>query len=293
MHSREHRVRPGVRPGVIFSAAVLSIALIGWCDYITGPKLSFSLFYLLPIVACGWWTTERLAVVTAGWAAIVWLLADVPFRMSEVLALPLWNAGTRVAIFVGVGFLTARVRRNTSELQVLNARLADLLAQESALARTDPLTGLANGRAFREALGRGLARSQRNGEPMCVVYIDIDNFKRVNDAFGHAAGDQVLGRIAALLRETLRGGDVPARLGGDEFAAACWDVEREVAISIAKRLVEQISGVGGDYPGTDLGASAGVAHFEHATESTDAILAAADAAMYEAKARGKNTVVVR
>jgi diguanylate cyclase (GGDEF)-like protein len=284
--------RSRARAGLLFTAAVVIITLIGWCDYITGPAIAFSLFYLVPVAVCGWWAGERLAVLAGLWAALIWLLADIPFRLSE-MPIPLWNGATRVAIFVAVAMLTARVRRNTRELEGLNTRLERLLAQESALARTDQLTGLPNARAFREALAAGVARSQRRDEPMCVAYVDVDNFKRVNDAFGHAAGDQVLGRIADVLREELRAGDLPARLGGDEFAVVCWDVPEEVGTAIAERLVAEVRAIAADYPGTGLGASVGLAHFEHPPASIEEVLATADAAMYEAKGRGKGTVAAR
>jgi K+-sensing histidine kinase KdpD len=157
--------RRRTRSTIIFAAAVLSIIAIGWLDFVTGPALGFSLFYLVPIVACAWWAGERLAVIAAALAALNWLLADMPFRLSEHLAIPVWNAVTRSAIFVSVALLVARTRRNTRELQGLNERLGRMLAEESALARTDQLTGLPNARAFREALAAGVARSRRSDEP--------------------------------------------------------------------------------------------------------------------------------
>jgi diguanylate cyclase (GGDEF)-like protein len=126
-----------------------------------------------------------------------------------------------------------------------------------------------------------------------VSYFDLDNFKRVNDAHGHAAGDDVLVRFAAALKAQTRATDLPARTGGDEFALLLWRADADEARSAAGRIVAAAAEIGRQWPDTGFGASAGVAWFERCPADADAILRAADEAMYEAKAAGKGQVRLR
>jgi diguanylate cyclase (GGDEF)-like protein len=125
-----------------------------------------------------------------------------------------------------------------------------------------------------------------------VAYLDLDNFKGVNDRYGHVVGDELLSRIGAALRSTIRAGDIAARLGGDEFAILFWNAERGAIEGIAQRVIERIDEVGHDYPEAGLGASVGIAHFTGVPESVEDILTRADHAMYQAKAAGKGCLVV-
>ncbi len=270
--------------------AVVVVLAIGWIDWVTGPDYGFSLFYLVPVVTCGLLLGRAPAIAVAAIASLAWFVADVTQREDLYLKVSLWNATTRLAIFVGMALLTARLRRDRDELAALSARLQQLLDGESVLARTDPLTGLQNRRGFREALEIELARSRRSGVHLCLAYIDIDNFKNVNDARGHLAGDDLLRHFAAALRETIRGGDLAARLGGDEFGVLFIDVPEPVARAIADRILARMADLARAYPHCALGASIGLAFFETAPEHAHDLIVAADAAMYEAKDRGKGRV---
>jgi diguanylate cyclase (GGDEF)-like protein len=155
-------------------------------------------------------------------------------------------------------------------------------------ARTDALTGLANRSSFtsalRAALDLGVAGS------VSVLFIDLDDFKNVNDVLGHAAGDELLRQVAARLRECTRPGDVCARLGGDEFAILLEDRTGSTAMAVAQRLVEAVGApVRLQGQVARVGASVGVTH---ATNETDVeqLVQQADVAMYAAKANGKNRV---
>ncbi len=270
--------------------AVVVVLAIGWIDWVTGPDYGFSLFYLVPVVTCGLLLGRAPAIAVAAIASLAWFVADVTQREDLYLKVSLWNATTRLAIFVGMALLTARLRRDRDELAALSARLQQLLDGESVLARTDPLTGLQNRRGFREALEIELARSRRSGVHLCLAYIDIDNFKNVNDARGHLTGDDLLRHFAAALRETIRGGDLAARLGGDEFGVLFIDVPEPVARAIADRILARMADHARAYPHCALGASIGLAFFETAPEHAHDLIVAADAAMYEAKDRGKGRV---
>jgi diguanylate cyclase (GGDEF)-like protein len=171
-----------------------------------------------------------------------------------------------------------------------NARLHRAVKRQAV---TDELTDLANRRRFSETLKLEVRRAERFGHPLALVLADLDDFKLVNDRFGHQAGDEVLRRFAAVMRECVRDVDLAARYGGEEFALLLPDTGLEGAGRLAERLAESFNGlvlrdpVHGDLRVT---ASFGVAAYPEATTS-DELLAAADRALYAAKAAGKNRVV--
>lgn len=189
--------------------------------------------------------------------------------------------------------LAARVRVGLR----LQKALLDLAAKNEILeklALTDPLTGLANRRAFEEALGAELARSGRHGRPASLLFFDLDLFKKVNDDHGHPIGDQVLSGFSAVLRRGCRRGDLAARLGGEEFAILLPMTGRIPAALVAERIRRATEahplGLTVAVPVT---VSAGVASTEGLSGVPDAVglLRRADEALYRAKAEGRNRVV--
>ncbi|WP_042338479.1 diguanylate cyclase [Paraburkholderia ferrariae] len=183
-------------------------------------------------------------------------------------------------------------------------RYLDASEQLAALARSDPLTGLANRRHFGEAFAQTLDRAARapgNPASVALLMIDIDFFKRVNDRWGHAAGDRVLEILAGLMRANLRSVDTPARLGGEEFAALLPDTDRATATAVAERLrtaVEAHVAQNGGEPNAarpetiPFSISIGVAASpEDCPADYEALLAVADRRLYAAKENGRNRVV--
>ena len=171
-----------------------------------------------------------------------------------------------------------------------NARLHAVVREQAV---TDPLTELANRRRFMAALGTELQRAERFGELVAVVLADIDNFKAVNDTFGHQTGDRVLAAFADVLRERVRDIDLAARLGGEEFAVLLPGTDLAGGERLAERLrdaVERLRLPGADGARVSITASFGVAAYPESATAGD-LLAAADAALYAAKLRGKNRVV--
>ncbi len=165
----------------------------------------------------------------------------------------------------------------------------NLHTQLETQAVTDSLTGLLNRRGFHQALESSLARVDRNGKRMAILYIDLDGFKRINDSLGHDAGDEILCKVARLLETCMRPYDIIARMGGDEFTALLDSLDQpEDAARVAEKLIELIS-VRHKIDGTEvtLGASIGIAHFPDCGVSVDQLLRSADMAMYEAKRAGR------
>jgi diguanylate cyclase (GGDEF)-like protein len=172
-------------------------------------------------------------------------------------------------------------------IAVATTRLKQALAVERALGRTDPTTEAANARAFREAAEREMARMARSGGPLSVAYLDLDDFKLINDGLGHAAGDRVLRRTAEVLMEHARATDVVARLGGDEFVVLLPDTPAVEAVAAAERLRSLVADGVNAGPNV-VRASAGVATFVTPPRSVEQLITFADQQMYEAKRLGKD-----
>jgi diguanylate cyclase (GGDEF)-like protein len=170
-----------------------------------------------------------------------------------------------------------------------NARLHDVVQRQAI---TDDLTGLVNRRRFIAALQAEVERARRFGSPLTVVLADLDDFKRVNDVFGHHAGDDVLRSFAELVQSHIRDVDVPARIGGEEFAILLPETDSEGAARVAERMRHSSSSVPvlvAEGQTVSVTSSFGVAELV-AGQSGDDLMRAADAALYRAKARGKNRV---
>lgn len=274
------------------AALLAAIAIVGLIDYQSGPEIGMSIFYVAAIAAGAWYGGLAEAIVTALAATACWFAADLSAHGAPHVWISAWNGTTRLVMYVSIGVLTAIVRADRDRLREVNDRLAGALEAERSVARTDSLTGLPNSRAFYEKLDRVIAISGSTAEAVCIGLIDIDNFKRVNDIYGHAAGDDLLKRIADEVRGAVRSDDFAARLGGDEFVILFREFDPAAAEAVGGRIVDRVTAISGEFPGTDLGASIGIAVFTGTPESRDAIIFRADNAMYEAKAAGRRRVVV-
>ena len=191
--------------------------------------------------------------------------------------------------------LDAQVRAQTAELrkraELLEAQTRELEQKSLALERlsvTDALTGLPNRRALDEALAQELERAQRYGQAMTVVILDIDHFKQVNDGHGHAVGDLVLQRFAALMGAQVRANDIVGRWGGEEFLLLCPGTGADGGQALAEKLRATLAAHAFEGLGCRT-ASFGVAALGEG-ESLQSLLSRADAALYEAKRRGRNRV---
>jgi diguanylate cyclase (GGDEF)-like protein len=221
---------------------------------------------------------------------------------STRLCIPLVTHDELVGMLHLEGLATqAKLREEQEQLAVTvaeqlalalgNARLRESLRRQSVL---DPLTGLFNRRYFEETLRRELARSRRMASPLSLVVLDVDHFKRVNDGYGHAAGDAVLRAIAQLVRQSIRDCDVACRYGGEELVILMPDCSQPDAARRAESLRADLAGAPPmlDGSGPDaITASFGVAEFPIHGPDAEALFRAADKALYQAKREGRNRVV--
>ncbi|MDB5850247.1 MAG: hypothetical protein JWP29_3999, partial [Rhodoferax sp.] len=173
------------------------------------------------------------------------------------------------------------VRERTHELEMATLELANQ-------ARTDPMTGLLNRRGFEPQWQHAIALARRSGRPLSAVMVDIDHFKRVNDNFGHEAGDEVIKHLARTLTTRLRSTDLVARLGGEEFVAMLPDTDIEGARLIAQQLVDAMAAELLPVAG-QVTISAGVADLAEVLDGPT-LLRHADEALYLAKRSGRNRV---
>ena len=158
----------------------------------------------------------------------------------------------------------------------------------------DPLTGLYNRRYMQEFLERELQSARRRHRPVAVMMLDLDHFKRYNDAFGHAAGDRTLAAVGEILLHSIRADDIACRYGGEEFALILPECSVQQAVARAESIRMRIAGIyfqPGERPESSMTISVGVAAFDETTDRVGMLLKLADDALYEAKRAGRNRVV--
>jgi diguanylate cyclase (GGDEF)-like protein len=204
---------------------------------------------------------------------------------DEALSLQLVECGAQDCLLKGSfdGANLLRSLRQARERKRCATRLTDL-------ARTDPVTGLANRSGFNQRIAAALSRARRQERHLAVMYLDLDGFKEVNDRYGHSAGDALLKVIGARLSSVVRDYDAVARLGGDEFALLLEDIGDDIdPVEFAERVIHALAQpMLVDGATHTLTASMGVALYPEAGETGEALLHAADLAMYAAKRRGRN-----
>ncbi len=252
------------------------MALIGLVDYATGDEITFAILYLLPVAGATWLMGRSAGVFFAVISAVSSLGADLfaGHRYSHP-AIPYWNT------FVRFGFFLTVV--------VILSRLQASYEREKALSTHDALTGVLNGRAFQERAGAEIERARRYGHPLTVAYIDLDDFKAVNDRFGHSTGNTVLRTVADAARRNVRATDTVARLGGDEFALLFPETGGESAGATLAKISSLIS-ASLEKDGWPVGLSIGAVTFRTPPDSIDEMLHDADVLMYEAKRAGKGRI---
>lgn len=221
----------------------------------------------------------RVRRPSGGWAHV--LEKILPRRDDGGGFLGLIASGSDVTAIKRSEELLARANRE------LEREVARRTAEIERLMLTDPLTGVGNRRFLGERLEAAVERSDREGRPFTVAFVDLDHFKAVNDHYGHNVGDRVLGRVAGTLRANLRENDVVARYGGEEFVVVFPDTSLTSALSIAERIRAAVSRIRMAGLADTVGVSIGLAE-RLPGESSCLLLGRADGALYRAKRQGRN-----
>jgi diguanylate cyclase (GGDEF)-like protein len=222
----EEKVPPRGLPWRKIIWQVLSLCLVvslGLLDYLTGRELAFFQFYLIPVVLSGWFAGRWAAIFVAVISTLTWGVVDTwkgnPYSNPGIAY---WNAISRMIIFLLAAFVIAGNRRR--------------LEQQTLLARVDALTHASNSRYFLELIQDAIKHSQQNARPFTLIYIDLDNFKKVNDNLGHSTGDAALAKIVRIMSNNIRDADQIGRMGGDEFAILLENTAEAAAHAALERL---------------------------------------------------------
>jgi diguanylate cyclase (GGDEF)-like protein len=261
---------------LLISVASVMVILVGILNHIAGPQLALTIFYMISVALVTWFSERWIGFLFSILSTLTWLIADITsgatYSSSDI---PYWNGVARLgSLFI---------------LTFVLSTLKSALKEEKETSRIDFLTGIRNRRYFIELVNMEINRARRYEHPFTVVCLDLDNFKTVNDRFGHTTGDILLRLVARTIRENIRVTDTVARLGGDEFAILMPETGRNVA----EVIVQRVQKVNLDYMrkyGWPVTLSIGAATFASPPSTVDEMLRISDQLLYNAKNNGKNSI---
>ena len=254
---------------------LIAVLLIGIIDYFVVVDISLSVLYLLPIAFASWYGERWFSIVLILISTIDWFVAESAAKNSIYLSLLVWNTTVRLAVFITVAYLLSNLKSSYE--------------RERYLAQNDGLTEIANRRFFLEILETEYKRSLRYKRAFTLAYFDLDNFKQINDRFGHQTGDKLLKLVAQASQKQIRQFDTIARMGGDEFALLLPETNYENAKQVLDRLHQHLMEAIEAYSPT-ISFSVGAVTFLTLPNSLDEILETVDNLMYEVKKSGKNGI---
>ncbi len=260
---------------IIVISFLLSL-LIALIRYFTGHEYAVSIFYLFPIILVSWNVGKRAGIFISFIGALSWLVVDL--LMIDAFSkqtIPYINETFRLIVFLIITTIISELKKSID-------------AQRS-LARTDPLTGMFNRRSFFEYADMELSKARRLNYPVSIIFLDLDNFKNVNDVLGHSTGDKLLHSVAETIKKNLRSIDISARFDGDEFCILLSATGSESSLFTAKKLQEKLFCLMREN-GWPVTSSIGVATYEELPESAGEMVIKADNLMYYAKKNGKNKI---
>jgi diguanylate cyclase (GGDEF)-like protein len=263
------------KAAVVVIGLVLVLAM-GEVDYITGYESAFSIFYVFPVFLVTWFVGLRWGIIFSVLSGFTWLAADLlSGHHYSNPAIAFWNMMVRATTFMIIASTVSQLNR--------------VLSAEKNFARTDALTGISNTKHFQELASRMVRQNEKDNKQCAVGFIDLDNFKNINDEYGHSTGDQLLKLAAGIIKQNLREEDVVARLGGDEFGVIIFATTQKTAETIFDRIRKNFlfEMKKRKWPVTFSG---GVVYFENCTASVDEMIGMADRLMYTVKKNGKDGI---
>ena len=274
LHNRLFSWLDGISRPLLVAASVLCMVVIAALDYLAGAY-SLAILYVIPIFLCSWFAGK--------WPGFCIALACGASRLVSNLAVAM-NSATG-ALYIGVAIDVCYMLL----LSLMFSTLKRKLDNERNMARTDPLTKAWSRRGFYELAEYEISRSRRYSRPLTFAYLDLDNFKLVNDQLGHQAGDKLLCDVADFIRRNSRKSDLLARVGGDEFAIMLPETDMSSArIALDKLRTGLLEEMG--QAALPVSFSMGIVSCDPFFEDVDEILKEADTLMYSVKSHGKNGI---
>ena len=256
----------------LFVTACIFIVLLGLLDYIIGSNLTLFPLYLVPVFLGTWFIGMWAGVTMSVLSALSWSLSDLGFEYSIILY---WNVFSEAALFLFVTYLLLLLKGYRE--------------REQGMARTDVLTGAVNKQSFLELADREIARMRRFHRPFTTAYMDVDNFKSVNEALGHQAGDALLQLIVKTMQDNTRATDIVARTGEDEFMFLFPETGYEMAQSTIDKIKRRLNAIARENK-YSVTFSFGMVTYQEPPPSVDTILKLADDVLSKGKAKGKDTI---
>jgi diguanylate cyclase (GGDEF)-like protein len=258
---------------VIFISLML-LAMLGWIDYLTGDY-SMIVFYLIPVSLVAWFVTWHSGLFFCLLALMTRFIADEvssSFSLNNA-KLHYWNLFIEFVFLLIMSLLFSALRKN--------------LDSEKTRASTDSLTGALNRRAFFDIAEYELNRSQRYKHATTIAYIDLDNFKGINDRLGHTIGDNLLVTVTKTITSNIRSSDILSRFGGDEFVILLPETKTEAAAAFLGKIQNQLNQAmaAKNWP---VSFSIGAITYLNAPPGVEEVIKKADMLMYEVKRSGKN-----
>jgi diguanylate cyclase (GGDEF)-like protein len=260
----------------ILTLTLILAVTIGIIDYVTGTQISVLIYYVIPVYISTWFVGSGAGIVLSVFCTVTWAIANNVFMHSFDFAfIPYWNVSMYLVFLLGTTYF----------LRLLKVSLE----QERQVARTDFLTHAVSRRYFLELAESEINRARRYAHPFTAVYIDIDNFKAINDTFGHDIGDDLLLRVVSTIKDQIRTSDIIARLGGDEFMIFFPETSAEMAMSAIDKVrkVLLLAMSKNNWPVTF---SFGMVTFATPPWSVDHMIKLTDDLMYDGKKAGKNMI---
>ena len=254
---------------------LISVLLISLVDYYVVIDISLSILYLLPIAFISWNETKKFSLVLVLICTLGWFVAEWAAKSNMHSSILIWNTTVRLVVFSTIAYLLSDLK--------------SAYEREKNLAQTDALTGIVNRRFFIETLQLEYQRSLRYDRPFTLAYLDLDNFKQINDRFGHQTGDKLLKIVAQTMQKQVRQVDTAARLGGDEFALLLPETNYENGNIVLNRLQTNVMNAISAYSPVSL--SIGAITFIDLPDTVDKAINNVDGLMYQVKKGGKDGLI--
>lgn len=266
-------------PVTVLTISLCLLLLLGLLDHITGDY-SLIVFYLIPVSLVAWFVSKPSGIMFCFLSTLVRLTVDespTSFSFSHSI-LHYWNDLIEFLFLLIMSLLFSALKSN--------------LDKEKELASRDPLTGTLNRRSFFDLAEYEVNRSRRYGLPFTVAYIDLDNFKQINDCLGHRTGDQLLITVVSTIRSNFRSTDILARFGGDEFVVFLPETSGQAARLFLNKMHDHLKNAM-LHQNWQVGFSIGAITYLHAPLTADEAIHQADQLMYTVKHSGKNRLLHR